>query len=369
MKYQSAYMNIAQNLEDQDPHTTPKNEDGSFHEAFISYLKLTYTPEEAEIVQYLNHGAAFSTVQEVADSSGNDLEYVERILSEVHAKNAIVGFGKLYSMPPIPVLININHFYQDMKPGDVEAARLYQEFFIKGGFYKYYEASKRGTSMARVIPINRAIEANQEVLSAEEAHDYILNHSADELALVPCPCRTRTEKLGIRECKDKFPIGACIMMGPAAIHFESLDLGKRVSKQQAISYFDEMQEHGLIGQTINANYGDMLICLCCGCCCSQVRGRTRWENPDALSPSNFVPKPDEDCVGCETCVDRCILEALAMDENTGVIQVDIDKCIGCGICTLKCPQESLKLYRHKRTTPFETSQELMEIVSVENREK
>jgi len=58
------------------------------------------------------------------------------------------------------------------------------------------------------------------VYSTEEAHDFILNHAPDEMVLVPCPCRTRTEKMGIRECKDDIPVACCIMMGPTALHFE-----------------------------------------------------------------------------------------------------------------------------------------------------
>ncbi len=363
-----AYHRIAQKIEEQEPHTAPKAEDGSIHEAFLSHLKLVYSPEEAEVVQHLNLPPALASPQEVAEASGKSLLYVKTILADVHSHNGIIGAGNMYCLPPIPLLVNIHQFYPEIRQGDVEAAQLYEEYFIKGGFYKFYEASKKGTPMARVIPINAAIEANQEVLAAEEAHDYILNHSAEELTLVPCPCRTRTEKLNARECKDEFPIGACIMMGPAAVHFETIGLGKRVTKQQAIKYFDEMQELGLVGQTFNARVGDVVICLCCGCCCSQTRGRTRWNNPDALSPSNFVPKPGEDCIQCETCVDRCFFGAIALDEETDQIQVDVDRCIGCGICTLTCSQGTLKLHRYERSTTFETSQKLLETVARENRE-
>jgi ferredoxin len=158
------------------------------------------------------------------------------------------------------------------------------------------------------------------------------------------------------------------MLGLAVEHFDTTGLGKRVTKQQAIEYFDEMQALGLVGQTFNASYGDFIICLCCGCCCSQVRGRTRWDNPDALSPSNFVPMPGEDCIGCGTCTERCFFNAITVDEETGQAKADPDKCIGCGVCTLTCPQETLKLHRYERSTPFETSQKLLETVFHENRE-
>jgi ferredoxin len=366
----TAYARIAQKIEEQEPHTAPKAENGSIHEAFLSHLELMYSPEEAEIVQHLNLLESFSSSREVAEASGESLAHVEKILADVSSRNGILAVGDMYCLPPIPLLLNAHHFYSEIKPGDREAARLYAEYFIKGGFYKNYETLKQGTPVGRVIPLNRAIEVNQEVLATEEAHDYILNHSVEELALVPCPCRTRAEKLGARECKDKFPIGACIMMGAAALHFENLGLGKRVNKQQALEYFDEMQDLGLVGHTLNARFGDRLICLCCGCCCSQTRGRIKWDNPNALSPSNFVPKPGDDCVGCGTCTERCFFEAITLDDETDQIQVDVDKCIGCGLCTLTCTQQTLKLHRHERSSiPFQTSRELDETMSRENREE
>ncbi|MBN1381665.1 MAG: 4Fe-4S dicluster domain-containing protein [Deltaproteobacteria bacterium] len=174
--------------------------------------------------------------------------------------------------------------------------------------------------------------------------------------------------MGIRECKDKFPIGSCIMMGFAALHFESIGLGKRVTRQQAIEYFDEMNELGLIGNTSNSISNSTVICLCCGCCCSNVRGRTMWDNPAALAPSNYIPKAGEDCLGCGECVDRCVLDALSIDDETDQVVVDPDKCIGCGVCTFACPQETLKLHRYERSTPFSTYQQLSDTIRRENRE-
>ena len=368
MKDMTAYKSIAQKIEEQDPLTAPKARDGRIHEAFIRHLELVYSPEEAEIVQHLNVLEAFTSCREVAEASGRSLEYVKKTLADVHAKSGIVGMGDLYCLPPLPLLVNYHYFYPETRPGDIEAAQLYQEYFIKDGFSKYYESSKKGTSISRAIPIEHAIKTDQEVLAAEEAHDYILNHSAEELALVPCPCRTRTEKLGIRECKDNVPIGACIMMGAIALHCEEVGLGKRVTKQQAIDYFDEMHNLGLVGTTSNTKYGDFVICLCCGCCCSMTRGRSKWNNPDSISPSNFVPKAGEDCISCGACTESCFFEAITLDERTDQIHVEIEKCIGCGVCTLACPQETLKLHRHERSVPHETSKELLETVFRENRE-
>lgn len=363
---ESVYINLWKKL-NENPQTSPADADGNPQPSFIKHLELTYTPEEAELLQHMDRPGRFISTKDLAELINKPVEDVEAILNRVHKKNGILGMPGFYSLPPMPILFNRHQFYPEIKEEDLEAAELYQEYFVKDKFYRYYEGSMKGTPLMRTIPVEMSLEARQKVLPAEEAHDFILNHAPEELALVPCPCRTRTEKMGIRECRDKFPVASCIMMGPAALHFEMLELGKRVTRQEAVAYFDKMQETGLVGLTDNALAGNSIICLCCGCCCSQLRGRTRWDNPDAILPSNFVPHANEDCVGCGTCVERCFLKALTVDEGTDRAVVNPEKCIGCGVCVLECPSEALKLERYERSKPFATTKELIKVIALENR--
>ena len=361
------YINLWKKL-NANPQTAPQDSEGDPSPAFIKYLKLVYTPEEAEILQHMGRPVRMMQTQEIADLAGKPVEEVEAILDRVLKKNGVMGMTGVYTLPVMPIVVNRHQFYPEVKPDDLEAAELYQDFFIKDKFYKFYEASMMGTPTMRTIPVDKVIAAEQKVLNAEEAHDFLLNYASDEMALVPCPCRTRTEKMGTRECKDKFPVASCIFLGPSALHMEMLGQGKRISREEAVAYFDEMQELGLIGNTDNCIEGSSVICMCCGCCCSQVRGRTRWGNMDAVLPSNFLPEAGEDCIGCELCVERCLLDALSMNDETGRPVVDPDKCIGCGVCAITCPQETLELHRHERSTAKETARELLKTLAEENKE-
>jgi len=364
---ESVYTKLWMKL-NEDFRTAPKDSEGNPQPSFLKFLALVYSTEEAELLHHMKRPGQFITTEELADITKKPLDYVEKTMEGIHKRNGLLGMGNFYSLPLIHFVVNIHQFYPEVKPGDLEAAELYQDFFIKDKFYKYYEGSEKGTPVFRTIPVEEAIDVEQKVLPAEEAHDFILNHAPDEMALVPCPCRTRTEKMGVRECKDDYPVACCIMMGPTALHFEMQGLGKRVTREQAVAYFDEMQELGLVGQTDNALSNSSIICLCCGCCCSQLRGRTRWDNMSALLPSNFIPQAGEDCVSCEMCVDRCFFDALAIDDELDRAMVDPEKCIGCGVCTLTCPQETLKLFRSERATPFNTVQEMIKTIARENRE-
>jgi heterodisulfide reductase subunit A-like polyferredoxin len=47
------------------------------------------------------------------------------------------------------------------------------------------------------------------------------------------------------------------------------------------------------------------------------------------------------CTGCETCLERCFFDAIAVNDDLAV--VNAEKCMGCGVCTVSCPTEALRL--------------------------
>jgi len=363
---EATYIQIAENV-DKNFQTAPKA-DSELSKAFIDYLKIVYTPGEAEVVQYLFMFPELKTIKELADASGKSADDVQNILEPLIVKGFIVSSRDGCGIPVIPNLLNLHMFYPDIKPEDQEAAKLYQQFFITEKFYKYYATSGKGTPALRAIPIDKTIHPEEKVFTAEEAHQFMQDLPTEDFQLVPCPCRTRTEKLDIRECRDTFPIGSCIMIGGTARHFEKVSLGNKATKEQAIQYLDDMVEQGLIPTTQNHMTGKFgIMCLCCGCCCSNVRGRTVWDNPTAVLPSPFIPVAGDECVQCETCVDRCLLGALRLDEQEEIIVVDAEKCIGCGVCAITCPNETLKLHRTERQEkPFDTDMEWYMTVAQDN---
>jgi ferredoxin len=359
------YVDIARNI-DRGPLTAPKAGD-DFSPAFIDYLKLLFSPEQAAVVRHVEMAPGEKkTEEDLAVASGLSADEVRELLAPLAAKGLVIHYTGRYFLPSIPSLLNIHQHSTELGPDDVAAARLYKKYFVEDGYSRYYQASLKGTSITRVIPVRRAIKFEEKVLDTEEAHDII--DAVDRLRLVPCPCRTRAHKLDERQCRDRNPIGFCIATGRSVRYFEYAGMGRDVSADEAKRYFDEMQDLGLVGITDNFDHPDhSVICLCCECCCSQIRGRIAWDHPDAVAPSNFVAQSGDDCISCGACEERCPFGAISVDDDRDRSVTDADTCVGCGVCTFACPEGALKLTRVERHTPLADARELFTRIAIENR--
>ena len=49
------------------------------------------------------------------------------------------------------------------------------------------------------------------------------------------------------------------------------------------------------------------------------------------------------CLGCGDCVAACQFDAIHMNLETGLPEVDEDKCTACGACTKACPRHIIEL--------------------------
>ena len=49
------------------------------------------------------------------------------------------------------------------------------------------------------------------------------------------------------------------------------------------------------------------------------------------------------CLGCGDCVAECQFDAIAINEETGLPEVDEEKCTSCGACVKACPRHIIEL--------------------------
>ncbi|TFG13386.1 MAG: hypothetical protein EU535_05080 [Promethearchaeota archaeon] len=349
------------------PSDIPMTE-GKISDAFREYIKLLFTPEEAEIAQHLETRPL--SVGIIAKRIGKDLKKTREILNEMTDKGIIQDIGGYSYFIAMAHLLNMGFKYsKSYQRLGRKGAELYQQFFIEEKFYKRYESSDAGTSMTRIVPIDSSIDHKSEILNAEEIHR-IFDECKGPIVITDCPCRNRTEILGIRECKDKYPIEeSCFQLGLFGKYFLKRGEGRELPLEEAHELVDKYAKLGLIFTTENVkDPNHFVICCCCACCCALLRGMTRFEdkNEHCVAKSNYVSKVDQDaCKGCGLCAERCAFNAIIIENKKATVIPE--KCYGCGACAVTCPTGAIKLHREERSYIFENALKLSSKIYKENR--
>lgn len=387
------YDKILENMR-QYPNDIPMV-NGRISEAFREYIKLMFTPEEAEIAQHLKlrpiptsrlkrkallqlSKSQFvqkmmlqRSVRNVARKTGKDIKETREILERMTDEGVIQDIGGYSYFLTMPHLFNIGFKYSKaLARLGKKGALLYQQFFIEEKFYKRYQSSDNGTPVTRIVPIGKSIQHQSEIQNAEEIHS-IINTCREPIVITDCPCRNRAEILEKRECRDKYPIQeSCFQVGLFGEYFLKRGEGKRLSRDEAHHYVDRFAKLGLIFTTENTRDPNrFVICCCCACCCSLIRGMTRFhdKNENCSAKSNFIASVDSElCKGCGLCRDRCAFTAIIMADDKAM--VDPNKCYGCGVCAVTCPTKALRLHGSRRSNIYENGFELMHKIYNENRQ-
>ncbi len=153
------------------------------------------------------------------------------------------------------------------------------------------------------------------------------------------------------------PIEVCLLLGFYADYYIDLEMGRKITQEEALDILDMAEEAGLVHQ-----FADSLdpgaICNCCPDCCGDLRMLRLIPNASAFAISNHFCQVDPDrCDGCETCVERCFMDAITIGEDQ-CANINLERCVGCGLCATTCPSEALMLVSkpdEARREPPETS--------------
>ena len=197
-----------------------------------------------------------------------------------------------------------------------------------------------------VIELDRTIEMPDNYVLPSKIVEYFIEEADFHWIMDFCICRRSNQ------CED-YPIDlGCLFLGEAAKDIDD-ELGRRVSKEEALRHVERCREAGLV-HLIGRNKLDpvwldvrpgkklMTICNCCPCCCL-------WKMLPALShdiSSKIKKMPGveievtDNCVGCGRCTDVCFVDAIEIQDGRAVINED---CRGCGRCIEVCPADAITL--------------------------
>jgi electron transport complex protein RnfB len=337
-KADEVYRNLQEHL-DHMPVGFPATESG----VELRLLQRLFTLEEAEIA--LNLSALPEPLERIykrVKETGITKEKLEKTLDHLVEKGAILGGpalskgrkGKYYSKAQLA--IGMFEFQVD---------RITKEF--AEDFYQYgreafgNEFFGHKTLQMRTIPVNQSITPEHHVALYDDARA-LVNNSEGPFALINCICRQAKDKLG-DPCKQTDARDTCLVMKDFADTLINDGRGRALSKEEAIAHLDRAEREGLVLQPENSR-DPIFICSCCGCCCALLSAVKQYPRPVELYHTNYQAQVDQAlCTGCETCVNRCQMDAVSV--TNGVSSVNLERCIGCGLCTTTCEAGAITLVK------------------------
>lgn len=299
----------------------------------IRILRRLFTEEEAEMAIRLSPFPA--TANDIAEKTGQDLENVESLLEQMSKKGLIFNSHKGGITTYSASWFIVGIFEYQVNRLTKELAEDFDQY-MEDGFRD--ELLSYDTHQLRVVPINQAINATQFVASYYDAQELIKQQS--KISVQNCICRQKKDLQG-KSCSRHEEREVCLAFASGAYYFLEHGLGREISQEEALELLDFAEQKGLVLNPGNAQK-TFTMCLCCGDCCEYLGVLKTHPKPSSLVNNSYYAQVDEDlCTGCETCLDRCQIDAITVVE--GISTINLDRCIGCGLCVTTCPEEALSL--------------------------
>jgi len=307
----------------------------------IRLLKQLFTEAEAEFFVQLH--PLMESPADVAKRLKRDPDEVAELMEQMAKKGLLFRLRKndRVRYAAVPYVVGIFEF--QVKSMGKDFARDNEDYYEKA-FLQNLQSFK--TPVMRTIPINRQIVANWPIAPYEDVLQIVENQ--EKIVITKCVCRTQTRLAG-GDC-DK-PTENCFMFGAHADYYAENGMGRYITREEAKQIVIKNEEAGLVMQPFNSQkVGGM--CSCCGDCCAMLRSLKKQPNPAESVQSNYYAQVDEElCTGCETCVDRCQMEAI--DVVDGISTITLNRCIGCGLCVTTCPVEAIQLIKKSEDQLYE----------------
>lgn len=325
----------------------------------LKILRKLFTQEEAEL--FLDISLALEGADAVVKRTGRPLDKVRALLQSMAEKGLIFRMRKGDQERYAAIPFVIGSFEFQLKTLDRDLAELVEEYFKEGFMAKAMAGS---VLPLRTVPVNRSLDVSWPVAPYEDARQII--KTKDRIALANCICRVQQ---GLLEKGCDKPKEVCFSFGSHADYYVEQGMGRYITQEEALAILDLSEKAGLVNQPANMiNPGGM--CNCCGDCCGVLRALNGMPKPAEMVMNNYTASVDPDvCTGCETCLDRCQMAAIAIGADQ-TAKVNPDRCIGCGLCVTTCPTEAIRLHlkpEELRAQPPASGRELASLTAERRR--
>lgn len=318
---EQAYELLAKAL-DELPNGFPRTPAGT--ELLI--LEKILSPEQAALAARLT--GTMEPLADIAARLGQPALEVRTRLMELVRRGA-AWFDKEGGKPRFRLAPFVVGLYEEQRDRmDHELAHLVEHYMLDGGARGIMGPEP---ALHRVVPTQGTVKSER-ILPYEDVRAMLLE--AKSFWVRDCICRKQQAHMD-RPCR--FPIHVCLS-------FSSSGRPGDINQQEALAILEQTEREGLVHTVSNVQAGHSYICNCCSCCCAIMRGITDYGLANSVAAANYraAIAPDA-CQGCETCVERCQVHAITMQNGTAI--VDLARCIGCGLCVSGCPDGAARLER------------------------
>jgi Pyruvate/2-oxoacid:ferredoxin oxidoreductase delta subunit len=311
---------------------------------FVEVLEAMVTPEEGEIMLELWKP---STLPELAGKLNVDENHLRNRLGVLAGKKVINLRNEVYSTQT--TLINLCHSTVNLSN---ITDKLWTDFFFQEWRYviarTQHDNRLKGPTFHRILPALQALAASPNIKPDQvlwyENLDAVLQRSK-QIVFVRCVCRSQYHK-----CDNKEDLCMHVALNddksPSLERWANL---KQYSYKEALAELYAAEDAGMCH--LSQNHPRLQeTCNCCDDCCRVINPLINaQEDYDIADPhkSRFQASIDQDlCSGCQTCVERCIFNAIEMVPVSGSrkmkAHVIARKCMGCGLCVYKCEKKAIR---------------------------
>lgn len=217
---------------------------------------------------------------------------------------------------------------------DRNLSEMVEQYFNEG----FHTAIQDGAEyFLRTVPVRQSVDTTRQIAAFDDAAEILRGKKS--IVVTDCICRKQKGLLG-QGC-DK-PLEACFMFGSMGKYYLDRGMGRQIELDEALDILAKCHEAGLVTQPATTQ-NPSGMCNCCGDCCGVLVAINKHPKPAEIVFSNhYAVVNGDDCTSCETCLERCQVGALAMNQE-GLAEVNLDRCIGCGLCVLTCPTQAITL--------------------------
>jgi len=299
----------------------------------IKILRRLFTEDEAKV--YMGMTRSLESPKTIAARVGMEENVIKQHLETMTEKGLTfprtTNGVRYYAAAPF-----MHGFFEHQlfrKEKDPEIPQLFEDYIMTGFIPR--------TSTMRTVPVMTEVTGDKDtVLPYDDVRNII--QTKERIGLFECACNYQTHQVG-STCPR--PSEVCIAFDFYAEYIiDEMKFGRWITREEALEVIERSEKEGLVHQTAGNLANTEAICNCCPDCCTVLRRVKMLPQPALFKNTNYRLQHDEEtCTTCLTCIDRCPMTALTVENEK--IQLNRHRCIGCGLCVSTCPSGSMTLMK------------------------